>query len=57
MYEYRSRLAHGGEGDFSGKLQVLGSPDRALELLKQTVKTAIRQALIEPQLIFDLRNC
>jgi hypothetical protein len=57
MYSYRSCLAHGGEPDFKGDLQLLGNPDRALNLLKQTVTGVLRQALIEPQLIVDLRNC
>ncbi len=57
MYSYRSCLAHGREPDFKGNLQLLGNTDRALELLKQTVKSVLRQALLEPQLILDLQNC
>jgi hypothetical protein len=57
MYSYRSCLAHGAKPDFKGDLQLLGDPDRALNPLKQTVKGILRQALIEPQLILDLRNC
>jgi hypothetical protein len=57
MYSYRSCLAHGGVPDFENDLQLLQGPDQALELLKQTVKSVLRQILIEPQLINDLRNC
>ncbi len=57
MYSYRSCLAHGARPDFKKDLQLLGNRDRALKLLEETVKGALRQALSEPQLIFDLRNC
>jgi hypothetical protein len=57
MYSYRSSLAHGGTPDFNGKFQLLGNGDQALELLKYTVKEVLRQFLIEPRLIVDLRNC
>lgn len=57
MYSYRSSLAHGGTPDFKGDLQLLGDGKRALKLLKDTVKGVLRQSLIEPQLIVDLRNC
>ena len=48
MYAYRSVLAHGAEPDFKKDLLPLGDHDRALKLLKQTVKGVVRQALIEP---------
>jgi len=57
MYDYRSCLAHGANPDFKKDLHQLGDPDRPLKLLKQTVKSVLRQAVIEPQLILDLRNC
>jgi hypothetical protein len=38
MYAYRSTLAHGGAPSFDGDLQVLGSHDNALKLVKQTAK-------------------
>lgn len=57
MYRYRSSLAHGGAPDFNGELHVLGNRDQALKLLKYTVKGVLRQSLIEPRLIVDLRNC
>jgi hypothetical protein len=57
MYEYRSSLAHGGAPAFDGDLKLLGKPENALKLVKETVKAVIRQALIEPQLLADLKDC
>lgn len=57
MYAYRSSLAHGDTPDFSGELKLLGNNAQALGLLKYTVKAILRQALIEPQLIMDIRDC
>jgi hypothetical protein len=57
MYAYRSRLAHGGTARFDGDLQILASHDAALALIKETVKAVIRQALLEPRLLLDLREC
>lgn len=57
MYGYRSRLAHGDTPSFDGGLAALGDHEKALQLLKETVKAIIRQALREPQLVADLRNC
>jgi hypothetical protein len=57
MYSYRSCLAHGSDPDFKKSLQLLVDGDSALKLLKQTVRGVLRQALTEPQLIVDLRDC
>lgn len=57
MYECRSLIAHGGKPDFSKGLRLLGTYDRALYLVKETTKAVIVQALREPQLLVDLRNC
>lgn len=57
MYAYRSAIAHGAEPDFKTDLKLLGDSSRALKLLKETVKGVLRQTLIEPQLMIDLRNC
>jgi hypothetical protein len=57
MYGYRSCLAHGSEPNFKKDLKLLGDHDGALKLLKQTVRSVLRQALSEPQFIVDLRNC
>jgi len=57
MYAYRSLVAHGGTPTFTGDLVILRNHDTALALLKETVKAVIRQALMEPQLLLDLREC
>jgi hypothetical protein len=57
MYAYRSAIAHGAKPDFKSKLQVLKTAKNADELIKQTVKKTISQALAEPQLLADLHEC
>jgi hypothetical protein len=57
MYDYRSRVAHGGVADFTGKLRILRNHEEALKLVKDTTKAVIRHALKEPQLLIDLREC
>ena len=57
LYSYRSRVAHGGEPDFDGELSVLKNKETALKIVKETTKAVIRQALLEPQLLLDLREC
>jgi hypothetical protein len=57
MYDYRSRLAHGGEPDFVKQHNILRNHEAALNLVKEAVKATIRFALHEPQLVEDLRDC
>ena len=57
MDSYRSALAHGSEPHFQGEHQLLASHETAPHLLRQTVKSVIRQALAEPRLLADLQNC
>jgi hypothetical protein len=57
MYDYRSSLAHGNEPNFKKDLQVLKDRRSALALLRFAVKAIARQALLEPQLVSDLKNC
>jgi hypothetical protein len=57
MYACRSKVAHGGVPDFTKDLQLLKSYDHALALVKETTKSVIVQALREPQLLADLREC
>jgi hypothetical protein len=57
MYDYRSSLAHGKPRSVDGKTGNFGNHRNALQLVKQTVEAVARQALIEPQLLADLRNC
>jgi hypothetical protein len=57
MYAYRSLLAHGGIPQFDGDLDVVGDHQRALKLLRDAVKAIVRQAVAEPELLIDLREC
>lgn len=58
MYHCRSKIAHGGDVDFSSaKLKPLGNLEIVMKILIETVKAIIRHALDEPQLLRDLRNC
>jgi len=56
MYRDRSLLAHGGARTFNGEVKMLRSHGHALEPAKQTVKGVIRQALIKPPLLSDLKD-
>ena len=56
MNNYRNALAQGITPTFDGDLAILGSHAQALGLLKRTVKAIVRQALIEPQLLLDLKD-
>jgi hypothetical protein len=57
IYEYRSQIAHGAEPDFSRRLQCLKDPSTALEFIARSTSVVLRQALEEPDLIADLREC
>lgn len=57
LYDLRSRIAHGGQLDFKNSLKVLKDLKTSTEFLKQITKRVLRHALVEPQLILDLRNC
>jgi hypothetical protein len=57
MYSYRSALAHGAKPNFERDLKLLRSPDHALSLVKETVKSIARFALVDPRLLEDLKNC
>jgi hypothetical protein len=57
MYQYRSLLAHGGQPTFAGDLALLGDHQLALKLVRDAVKAIIRQAVAEPELLIDLREC
>ena len=56
MYNYRNQLAQGSTPSFDGDLAILGSHAQALGLLKRALKAIVRQALIEPQLLIDLKD-
>lgn len=57
LYEYRSKIAHGAPTDFSGRFQCLKSAETALEFISWATVAVMRQALEEPELIADLREC
>ncbi len=57
LYAYRSKIAHGATPDFKNKLKCLKSQDAALDFIKAATVTVMRQALEEPELIIDLRQC
>ncbi len=57
MYSYRSVIAHGDPPSFTKDLKCLKNHGQALGLLKETTKKVIRQGMIEPELIRDLRDC
>ena len=57
MYAYRSCLAHGGTPQFAGELKELRNHAAALKLIKEAVKSVICQALLDPQLLLDLKEC
>jgi hypothetical protein len=57
MYSYRSAIAHGDVPDFAKDLKLLKDREEASKLVKQAAKAVIRQALLEPQLVLDLREC
>ena len=57
MYSYRSDLAHGTKPNFKRDLKLLRDADQALSLVKETVKSIARFALVDPRLLEDLKNC
>ena len=46
-----------GVEDRQAKLAVLRNAATALDLVRETTKAVIREALAEPQLVIDLREC
>ncbi|USK33062.1 hypothetical protein LIT25_21325 [Bacillus sp. F19] len=57
LYEYRSDIAHGDFADFNGDLKVLVKFDHVSKVIHKILKTTLKQALKEPQLFKDLKNC
>jgi len=58
MYSYGSSIAHGDHFDFKQKrFDLLKSHRHALKLINETTKAVLRQALEEPRLVVDLKNC
>jgi hypothetical protein len=58
LYDYRSTLAHGGEPDFKkDKLRQLRDEPTVISFLQNACRCLLRQALNEPKLCSDLKNC
>ncbi len=57
LYDFRSRLAHGGIVDFKGTFQVLKDSYLVQCYLEDFLNTLFRYALNEPQLCLDLKEC
>ncbi|MDJ1505210.1 HEPN domain-containing protein [Xanthocytophaga agilis] len=57
LYDYRSSIAHGTQADFSDKLSMLKDRYKVLDFVKELCRKVLLQALIEPQLITDLKQC
>jgi hypothetical protein len=56
LYAYRSCIAHGGNADFQSTLQILKTADTSKTFLETSVKRLVRHALVEPELVLDLRS-
>jgi hypothetical protein len=58
LYKLRSTIAHGKRPDFiKGDLKVLGGLDKATSFVAGATWRVMRQALKEPELLADLREC
>ena len=62
LYKYRSIAAHGGKADFTrpynnGGVKELISQEEILYFLEEFTRRLLRQALNEPQLFLDLKQC
>jgi hypothetical protein len=57
LYKYRSLIAHGGQAEIARDLALLQSPRQAHDFLRTALKAVARQALAEPRLVADLRDC
>jgi hypothetical protein len=57
LYAYRSCLAHGGVPNFKKELQALKTEELVFSFMKSAVKLLVLQAITEPQLLSDLKQC
>jgi len=57
LYDFRSKIAHGGKIDFNGSLQILTDAYEVQLFLEHFLKILLRGALNEPQLYTDLKAC
>jgi hypothetical protein len=57
LYGLRSAVAHGQKPDFEDDLQMLRNFRTAETFVRAAVRSVMRQSLIEPRLVADLRDC
>lgn len=57
LYEYRSRIVHGGTIEIEGDLRVLVHRLHIVPFLRETAKLVLLAALKEPELVNDLKQC
>ena len=57
LYEYRSRIVHGDWVNFVGILAPLRSLENTYTFVDIAVKMLLKQAILEPDLIIDLKKC
>jgi hypothetical protein len=57
LYAYRSMIAHGAKVELSGKLSCLKNNGTVVSFLREIVKLLLIQALEEPVLMTDLKEC
>ncbi len=57
LYGFRSKIAHGGEPDFSKQFQVLDSTYTVQRFLEGFLRSLLQNALSEPRLYVDLKEC
>lgn len=56
LYQKRSLIAHGNQGDFSKDLQIINKGDE-ISFLRLLIRKTISYALKNPQIVSDLREC
>lgn len=57
LYSYRSAIAHGNMPEFAKDLRILKDTSTVYNYLHHITKMLLRQALIEPKLFHDLKQC
>ena len=57
LYSVRSSIAHGGQLTFTGNLKVLTNLEVVERFSFSATRSVLQQALVEPELILDLREC
>ncbi|WP_127846184.1 HEPN domain-containing protein [Psychroflexus aestuariivivens] len=58
LYRYRNSIAHGNKVDFEKDLSILAdNKNKILDFLNVITKMVLKQALLTPELIEDLKKC